>query len=389
MYRSLLILSGGVLLWAFTTTLTEAALIAGALLCGYAFLSLCWRHWQRPENLEPVMRSGRVLGLETMTVGECRYCRQPVELHDAYLRSCKSCRVAVLARDEHVLSTIREDAPVLFEDTVTQPYVPGQSFSRDISMAKLFFGSDRPGESHTNNLRDFMQYPSLHRERFLNAAFAELSEPAALVEEALGGGVTRLLLARPEMTYRSHRPRSLGSPGVSRLDCYIAPNAAGPAQRRKAVPLGYVLTIANYVFISSDDVAFYLTDHESEAAARHAAVKYLSKRYREIRPEHVALATELLAGDTATVISDEQAVADLLRLGVAGVGEEKAVWLPDLVEAWDGTTAKLLGHVRACATQQQVQLLIGMLPGWKLSYKDLVKAVQTCSPALDDEAPRG
>jgi hypothetical protein len=153
--------------------------------------------------------------------------------------------------------------------------------------------------------------------------------------------------------------------------------------------LGYVLTVANYVFISSDDVAFYLTDHESEAAARHAAVKYLSKRYREIRPEHVALATELLAGDTTTVISDEQAVADLLRLGMAAVGEEKAVWLPDLAEAWDGTTAKLLEHVRACATQQQVQLLIGMLPGWKLSYKDLVKAVQTCSPAHDDEAPRG
>lgn len=389
-YRALLILFCGVLLWAFTTTLTETVLVSGALLCGGAFLALCWRHWWRSENLEPVIRSGRVRGLATPAVGECRYCRQPVALHnDVYLRSCESCRAVVLARDAGVLSTIREDAPVLFEDTVSPPYVPGQPFSRDTSLAKLFFGSDRPGESHTNSLRDFMQYPSLHRERFLNVALAELSEPATLVEEALSGGVTRLLLARPEMTYRSHRPRSLGRPGVSRLDCHVAPNAAGPAQRGKAAPLSYVLTVANYVFISSDDVDLYLTAHESEAEAKQAAVKYLSKRYREIRPEHAALATELLAGDTTTVISDEQAVADLLRFGVAVVGEEKAGWLPDLAEVWDGTTAKLLVHVRACATQQQVQLLIGMLPGWKLSYKELLKAVQAYSPALDDEATRG
>jgi hypothetical protein len=249
----------------------------------------------------------------------------------------------------------------------------------------LEFGPDRPGESHTTSLRNLMQYPALHRERFIAAAFAELSAPVELLEELLDGDVTRILIANPINTYRAHRPRSLGMAGIGRMGCYITASTAPHSTNTL-----YELAVANFIFATAADVEVHSSTHSSIDEAKRAASQYLRKRYREIPQEHLGIAASLLDGTLTEAVSLETAQRDLQRIGAVLVGTQKAAWLPELAAAWDGTLHKLISYVAECESKTQVLLLIGMLPDWSLSHKRLVQTVRALAPhGPDDEMAPG
>ena len=338
-------------------------------------------------NTIPRLRRGsfdpEVSASDTLVV--CRFCHQQVRGRAAYRRSCDTCFTAVSKRDEDTMTTLREDPPPLFEDLVSQAFQPGHAFVRVDAPLVQAFGPDRPSESHTHSLREFMQYPTLHRERFLTAVLAEISAPATLLEESLDAGGFRIRLANPDSTYRAHRPRSLGAPGVRRMDCYVVPAAAVSDDDPNESGDSYVLTIVNYVFATVSDVAVLSSAHKSAVEAKQAACQYLHKRYREVPPAHTYLASTLLADSALDSFDADKPLQDLKSIGAVVVGPQKATWLPELSSVWDGTLHQLLGYVDECESRTQVLLLIGMLPDWQLSRKRLIKTVMALSPVPEEE----
>ena len=325
---------------------------------------------------------GKVQTARQTTLAACRFRHQEIQGKEAYRRSCNGCFKTVSKRDEADLGNLREDPPPLFEDIVSQSYQPGDEFSRLYAPQGYLFGLDRPGESHTHSLREFMQYPALHRERFLAALLAEISAPVSLKEEDYDKEGTRIYLSNPEATYRAHRPRSLGTLGVKRMDCYVTPALGVSDEDRETYKL-HKLTIVHYVFATAADIAVRNSLHKGAEAAKKSARDHLRKRYREVFSEHVGLANSLMSDEVSEIIDADRALQDLKAFGSAVLGLEKAEWLPDLSSVWSGTLRQLLGYAKECESKTQVSLLIGMLPSWHQSQKRLVQTVMLIAPSVD------
>lgn len=305
----------------------------------------------------------------------CRFCHQELESHEAYKRACGKCRASLRAKDENALSSLREAAPPLFEDTASAPYRPDSRFIRMFTPPEHGFGDDKPGETHTTSFREFMQYPTLHRERFIAALFSDLSSPAELSEETLSEDVVRITLANPERSYRAHRPRSLGMGGVGRMDCYITAEAG-----KRSKNTVYKVRVVHFVFARADDLRIHKSSHTSIEDAKSEARKYLRRRYREVPLEHMGVAASLLDDSPEDTVSIEDAVSDLQRAGAAIVGPHKAMWLAEVAIDWDGSFHKLVGYVKDCESKKQVLLMLSMMPSWGLSQRKLVEAVKSLEP---------
>jgi hypothetical protein len=346
-------------------------IIAIGALCvlAFALLSLLSFIEDRKEK-----RSAPKLSIPEAPV-VCRFCRQEISSHDYHYRSCRGCRASLQAREESALTSLREAAPPLFEDIYSKPCRADGFFVRMFDPPEYRFGNNKPGETHTTSLREFMQYPTLHRERFIAALFSELSSPAELLEETIPGDVTRIVLANPQRTYRAHRPRSLGMDGVGRMDCYITTETS---KRSKGAI--YKVTVVHFVFARADDVPAYKSTHTSIDDAKREARQYLRKRYREIPSEHLGIVSDLLDDTPTDTVSLETAVGDLQRAGAALVGTSKARWLAELAVNWDGNLHKLIGYVRELESKKQVLLMINMMPAWGLSHRMLVQAVKGLEP---------
>jgi hypothetical protein len=356
------------------------------------WLKLTWR-WQRKRRQE----------LRTQLRDElyspiCSSCKAPIKLYtlSVFKQKCATCRVANIEDDESSRSLRRDERLPLYEDLSSAPYEPGKQFVRDRSVLGLFYGDLAPLRSSPNNtesIRDMIEQPTLHRDRFLDLMSWFISEPATLVEESLDGGVTRIRLAVPERAYRKGRLRSLGKPGVARLDCYIEPFPF-PAPSPPSTPFhsetesrNYTLTVVHYSLATRRDEAVYTTPHESLEEATQAARRYLNERYREISPEAVQFAFDITAGEWGEDVSSEQAESEFHKLNVLAVGETKAEWVGEFINGADGSMmlALLYNSARVCDSREQLALLMLMRPDWRLDLGDLFELVKTLVPVDNTE----
>lgn len=329
------------------------------------------------------------LFVEYSTLVACRFCHQQLSPRQAHRRSCDECFETVSKRDEADVGDIKEDPPPLFEDLESLSYKPGTAFLRLNKPPSILFGSRRPGESHTHSIKEFMRYPRLHRERLVAALLAEISTPASLGEEDCGKGITRMYLSNAEATYRAHRPRSLGLPGIGRMDCYIKfePHSAFVDDEEIQVK-SHKLMIIHYVFATPEDVSVHYSSHDSMEEAKKSARDHIGRRYREVPSEHIDLAYSFLR-DADDVLSDTaRALQDLKALASVVLGPEKAEWFPEITSMWDITLRQLIEHSKECDSKTQVSLLINMLPSWKQSHKLLIQTVKLLDQDPDNEKVR-
>ena len=324
----------------------------------------------------------------------CLSCKAPMGLYtpSVFQQKCAKCRVAAIESDESGRSLRRDEPLPLYEDLSSAPYEPGKQFVRDRSVLSLDYGDIAPLRSSPNNtdsILDFMEQPTLHRDRFLDLMSWFVAGPATLVEESLDGGVIRIRLAAPERVFRGRRLRSLGKPGVARLDCYIEPfpfpsttSSHGETEVRH-----YTLTVVHYSLATRRDEAVYATPHESLEEATQAAWRYLQERYREVHPEALQFAIDLIAGEWGEDVSSERVEREFHNLNVLEVGETKAEWVPEFVNRDHNmlTLTSLYNSVRCCDSREQLALLLLMRPDWKLDLNDLIDLVKTLVPVDNTE----
>ena len=322
-----------------------------------------------------------------LNTSNCLGCNASIKLDalSVYRQRCAKCRMANIESDESSRSLRRDERPPLYEDLSSAPYEPGKQFVRDRSVLGLEYGAlspFSPSPNNTESIRDMIEQPTLHRDRFLDLVSWFISEPATLIEESLDDGVTRIRLAAPERAYRRGRVRSIGKPGVARLDCYIEPFHLAVPFLGDTEMQDCTLTVVHYALATRRDEAVYATPHESLEEAREAARRYLNERYREVRLEALQFALDLIAGEWGEDVSSERAEREFHKLNVLAVGETKAEWVAEFINGDDSsmTLASLHNSARVCDSREQFALLMLMRPDWRLDLGDLFELVKTLAP---------
>ena len=350
------------------------------------WLKLTWRR-QRKRRQEL-----RIQTRDNLNFFNCLGCKEPIEryVHSVFKQRCAKCRVSRIEDDESSRSLRRDEPLPLYEDLSSAPYEPGKQFVRDRSVLGLDYGelpSYSSSPNNTDSILDMMEQPTLHRDRFLDLVSWFVAGPATLVEESLDGGVIRMSLAAPERVFRGGRLRSLGKPGVARLDCYIEPFRPPIPFHSETEVQYYTLTVVHYALATRRDGAVYATPHESLEEARQAAWFYLHGRYREVRPEALKFALDLIAGEWGEDVSSERVEGEFHNLNVLEVGETKAAWVPEFVNGDHGmlTLNSLYNSVRSCDSRDQLALLTLMRPDWGLELNDLIELVKTIAPLDNTE----